>query len=118
MIERFAPGPRMSMAVSWPMSGQMVVTAGHVAQDRSADTAGQTRDILAQLDAILAEAGVSKADIVNAYIWLSDISTFDAMNAEWDAWVLPGATPARATTEAKLAHPDLKVEIQLFAVKA
>ncbi len=118
MIQRFKPNPRMSMAVSWPMTGQMVVTAGHVAQDRSADVAGQTKDILDQLDAVLAEAGVSKADIVSAYIWLSDISTFDQMNGVWDAWVLPGSTPARACTEAKLAHSDLRVEIQVYAVKA
>jgi enamine deaminase RidA (YjgF/YER057c/UK114 family) len=37
------------------------------------------------------------------------------MNAVWDAWVVPGRTPARATVEAKLAAPEYKVEIMVTA---
>lgn len=118
MIERFQSNQRMSMAVSWPLSGHMVAVAGQVADDRTADTAGQTRDILAKIDALLAAAGTSKVDIVTAYIWLSDIATFDEMNAVWDGWVAPGSAPARACVEAKLADPSLRVEIQVYAVKA
>lgn len=118
MIERFQSNQRMSMAVSWPLNGHMVAVAGQVADDRTADTAGQTRDILAKIDALLAAAGTSKTDIVTAYIWLSDIATFDEMNAVWDAWVAPGSAPARACVEAKLADPSLRVEIQVYAVKA
>lgn len=40
------------------------------------------------------------------------------MNAVWDAWVVPGSTPARACVEAKLADPGIRVEIQVYAVKA
>jgi enamine deaminase RidA (YjgF/YER057c/UK114 family) len=40
---------------------------------------------------------------------------YAAMNAVWDAWVAQGETPARATVEAKLAHPSYRVEIQLVA---
>ena len=118
MIQRFQSNPRMSMAVSWPMTGRMVAVAGQVANDRTADLAGQTRDILSKIDALLAEAGTSKADIVTAYIWLADISGFDEMNAVWDAWVAPGSSPARACVEAKLADPSLLVEIQVYAVTA
>jgi enamine deaminase RidA (YjgF/YER057c/UK114 family) len=39
------------------------------------------------------------------------------MNEVWDAWVAPGSTPARATVEAKLANPALKVEIMVQAAK-
>ncbi|MBV8073866.1 MAG: RidA family protein, partial [Candidatus Eremiobacteraeota bacterium] len=39
------------------------------------------------------------------------------MNAVWDAWVAPGDPPARATVEAKLARPDLKVEIMVVAAR-
>lgn len=118
MIERFHPGPRMSGAVSWPMTGRMVVVAGQVADDWTADVATQTREILAKIDGLLADAGVAKTDLVSAYVWLSDISTFNEMNAVWDAWVVPGSTPARACVEAKLADPGIRVEIQVYAVKA
>ena len=48
-------------------------------------------------------------------IYLSDIRTFDEMNAVWDAWVSPGNTPARATVEARLANPKYLVEIAVIA---
>ncbi|RWR27102.1 RidA family protein [Sinirhodobacter populi] len=118
MIERIEPNARMSMAVSWPLNGRMVVLSGQVADDRDGDVAAQTADILAKIDALLTKAGVGRKDIVSATIWLSDIATFDEMNAVWDAWVVPGSTPARACVEARLAHPSLRVEIQVHAVTA
>lgn len=118
MIERFGQNHRMSMAVSWPMTGRMIATAGQVADNLSGTVAEQTANILAKIDALLAEAGASKADVVTATIWLSDIATFQEMNAVWDAWLAPGSAPARATVEAKLALPDFKVEIQVHAVVA
>lgn len=118
MIERLQQNARMSMIVKWPLTGEMIALAGQVPNDRDADVAGQTADVLAKIDALLAEAGASKQDITSAQIWLSDISTFDQMNAVWDAWVAPGHAPARACVEARLAHPSIKVEIQVFALKA
>lgn len=118
MIERIQPNQRMSMVVTWPLTGRMIALSGQVADNRDEGVAAQTQNILAKIDALLAEAGADKTDIVSASIWLSDISTFDEMNAVWDAWVAPGAAPARACVEARLAHPTLKVEIQVFAVKA
>jgi enamine deaminase RidA (YjgF/YER057c/UK114 family) len=35
----------------------------------------------------------------------------------WEAWVVPGHTPARATVEAKLAAPQFTVEISCIAAK-
>lgn len=116
MIERIAQNARMSMAVSWPLTGRMVALAGQVADNRDGDVAAQTADILEKIDALLARAGAARKDIVTATIWLSDIATFDEMNRVWDAWVVPGATPARACVEARLAHPSLRVEIQVHAV--
>ncbi|RWY37384.1 RidA family protein [Falsigemmobacter intermedius] len=118
MIERFAQNQRMSGAVSWPLSGRMIVTAGQVADNLDGTTAEQTANVLAKIDALLAEAGASKADVVSATIWLSDMAEFQEMNGIWDAWVAPGAAPARATVEAKLALPQFKVEIQVHAVVA
>ncbi|SFR38026.1 Enamine deaminase RidA, house cleaning of reactive enamine intermediates, YjgF/YER057c/UK114 family [Yoonia tamlensis] len=76
----------------------------------------QTVDVLAKIDALLAEAGTDKTKLLTAQIWVSDIaSEFAEMNAVWDAWVPEGHAPARWTGEAKLATPDYNVEIIVTA---
>jgi enamine deaminase RidA (YjgF/YER057c/UK114 family) len=112
MIERIEVGPRMSQAV---VHGNTVYLAGQVADDPSVDVAGQTRQVLASIDMLLAAAGSDKTRILSATIYLANIGTFAQMNSEWDAWVPKGHTPARATVEAKLAAPQYKVEIQIVA---
>jgi enamine deaminase RidA (YjgF/YER057c/UK114 family) len=111
-IERFQVGPRMSQAV---VHAGVVYLAGQVADDPSQDVAGQTRQVLAAIDALLAQAGTDKTRILRAEIFLADIATFAQMNSVWDAWVPAGHTPARATVEAKLAGPQWKVEIVVTA---
>jgi len=113
-IERHQVGPRMSQAV---VHGNIVYLAGQVADDTSEDVAGQTRQILAKIDALLAAAGTDKSKLITTNIWLSDIATFGEMNSAWDAWVAPGNTPARATVEAKLATPAYRVEIMVTAAR-
>jgi enamine deaminase RidA (YjgF/YER057c/UK114 family) len=113
-IERIKVGPRMSQAIVY---GNLVYLAGQVADDSSTDVADQTRQILAKIDSLLAEAGTDKSKLISANIWLSEISTFNEMNAVWDAWVTPGSPPARACVEAKLAFPQLKVEIAAVAAR-
>ena len=112
-IRRIEAGPRMSGAV---IHGDTVYLAGQVSRDPAAKSvAEQTKAILGQIDATLAQAGSDKTKLLTAYIWLSDISTFEQMNSVWDAWVSKGNTPARATVEAKLAAPQYKVEIGVIA---
>ncbi len=114
-IKRLNTGPRLSQAV---IHGDTIFIAGQVATDTSADVAGQTRQILASIDALLAEAGSDKSKALSANIWLADIAaSYDEMNRVWDAWVIAGHTPARATVEAKLAKPIYKVEIALIAAR-
>ena len=74
--------------------------------------------MLAQIDALLAEAGSDKSQLLSATIYLPDIADFAAMNAVWEKWVVAGATPARATVQAILAAPEYKVEIQVVAAIA
>ena len=116
-IERHGMGPRLSDMVIYAPShtGRLVYLAGQVAEDRNADIGAQTRSVLAQIDRLLGEAGTDKSRILSATIYLADMADYTAMNAQWDAWVPKGETPARATVEAKLAHPAYKVEIQLVA---
>ncbi len=114
-IERIQPGPRMSQAV---VHNGMVFLAGQVAQGKpGASVAEQTRDILERIDALLAAAGTDKTKLLTANIWLAEIKTFDEMNSVWDKWVAPGAAPARATVEAKLAAPHYTVEIAVTAAR-
>ncbi len=112
-IKRLEVGPRMSQGV---VHGNMVYLAGQVAGAAKGKSVGeQTKDILANIDRLLKEAGTSKAKLITTNIWLADISKFAEMNAEWDKWVSPGNTPARATVEAKLAGPEYTVEIMVTA---
>ncbi|MDX9839748.1 MAG: RidA family protein [Azoarcus sp.] len=113
-IERHRANQRMSQVV---VSGQMVFLAGQVAQDASADVAGQTTQILAQMDELLTVAGTSKSNLLSVTIWLTDIRAFQSMNAVWDAWIDAANPPARACVEARLARPELKVEIQATALR-
>jgi enamine deaminase RidA (YjgF/YER057c/UK114 family) len=85
--------------------------AGQVADDPSADVKGQTTQILAKIDKLLAQLGADKTRILSASIWLADYSSFAAMNEVWDAWVPEGHAPARACVESKLAFPQYTVEI-------
>ena len=115
MIQRIKPGPRMSGAV---VHGSTVYLAGQVAQNAAGQSVTeQTKDILSIIDGLLAEAGTDKSKLLMANIWLTDIGTFQEMNAVWDGWVSPGNAPARATVEAKLAAPQYTVEIAVIAAK-
>ena len=77
--------------------------------------AGQTAQVLATIDRLLAEAGTDKTKILMAQIFVANMKEFDGMNQAWDAWVAPGNSPPRATVEARLANPDYKVEIVVTA---
>ncbi|WP_342399153.1 RidA family protein [Paucibacter sediminis] len=112
MIERFEVGARMSeMAVH----NGVVYLAGQVASDASLDITGQTADVLAQIDRLLKLAGSDKTKILRAQIYIADVAEFAGMNKAWDAWVVAGHTPPRATVEAKLAKPEWKVEVVITA---
>ena len=111
-VKRLNAGPRMSGAV---VNGNTVYLAGQVADDTSQATAGQTKQVLAKIDALLKAAGTDKSKLLSANVWLPDIGNFAEMNSAWDAWVSPGNTPARATVEARLANPKYLVEIMVTA---
>ncbi len=111
-IQRHQVGARMSEIA---VHAGVAYLAGQVSSDASLDAQGQTSNVLAAIDALLAAAGTSKANILRAQIYLADIGDFAAMNAAWDAWVVPGHTPPRATVQAALAKPGWKVEIVVTA---
>jgi enamine deaminase RidA (YjgF/YER057c/UK114 family) len=95
----------------------VVYLAGMVPERGDTDIAGQTADVLAQVEQRLQEAGSDKSRILRAQIYLADIADIHAMNVVWDAWVVPGTAPPRATVQAALADPAWKIEIVVTAAQ-
>lgn len=112
MVQRFDVGARLSeMAVH----NGVCYLAGQVAADDSQDAAGQTRQVLAAIDALLARAGSDKSRLLMCQIFLADLADFAAMNEVWEAWLPAGHAPPRATVQAALARPGWKVEMVVTA---
>jgi enamine deaminase RidA (YjgF/YER057c/UK114 family) len=111
-ITRYQPGKRMSAAVK---HNNTVYLAGQVATDGKASIEDQTKDVLTQIDALLKEAGTDKSKILLVNVYLPNMADFAAMNSSYDAWVDKANPPARATIEARLADPNLRVEISAIA---
>ena len=114
-IERRHVGKRLSESV---VHNHTVYLAGQVADDPKLPARGQTEQVLASIDRLLAEAGSDKSKILSATIFLASIADYAEMNAAWDAWIPQGATPARATVQAQLFQPQYKVEIVVIAAVA
>lgn len=94
-----------------------VFTQGVVAADPTGDITAQTRDVLAQIDALLEQHGTDNTRMLQAQIWLKSIDDRAAMNAVWAAWLPAGGAPARVCVEAKLAAPEYLVEIMVTACR-
>ena len=109
-IERIDTGARMSRIVK---HAGVAYLCGQVGEGGT--VAEQTRDCLRRVEALLERAGSSPERILQATVWLADMADFEEMNTVWDAWVPEGHAPARACGEARLARPDLRVEIIVTA---
>lgn len=113
-IQRFHVGPRLSEIAIF---NRVVYLAGQVPDDASQGIEGQTRQVLAHIDRLLAEAGSDKSLILTCQIFLKDINLITTMNTVWDAWVAEGHTPPRATVEANLANPEWLIEVVVTAAQ-
>jgi enamine deaminase RidA (YjgF/YER057c/UK114 family) len=112
MIQRFEIGKRLSeMAVY----NGTIYLSGQIPEDTSVNIQGQTKQVLESIDGLLAQAGSDKSKILHAQIFLPDLGDFAAMNEVWEAWVVPGHTPTRATVQAALANPKWKIEVVVTA---
>ncbi len=114
-LQRFHVGDRLS---EMTIFNHVVYLAGQVPGDATQDIRGQTAQVLAQIDRLLAEARTDSGHILMAQIYLADIADIDAMNVVWDDWVPPGDAPPRATVQARLARPEWKIEIVVTAAIA
>lgn len=113
-IQRHDQSSILSQAV---VHGDTVYLAGVVAKDLEQDVKGQTRQVLDEIDRLLAKCGSSKSKVLQCHIWVTDIRNRAPMNEVWTAWVDKSNLPARACVEAKLADPKALVEIMVIAAK-
>lgn len=112
-IHRHEPAKRYSHAV---VHNGTAYLAGAVAQDLTGDIEQQTRETLADIDATLAALGTDKTRLLSAQIWLRDLpADFDRMNVIWESWLPPECAPTRATCEARMADPGIRIEVIIIA---
>src|SRR5580693_4277041 len=97
--------------------GDLVFLAGQVADDKDGDITKQTREALAKVDDMLSRAGTDKSRLLSVQIWLRTMDDFAAMNAVYDAWVVPGDTPTRCCGKVELADPAYRIEIVGIAAR-
>jgi enamine deaminase RidA (YjgF/YER057c/UK114 family) len=111
-ITRYQPGKRLAAAVK---HNNTLYLSGQVANNATAGVEEQTREILGIIDGLLKEAGTDKSKLLMVNVYLPNMADFAAMNAAYDAWLDRNNLPARATIEARLADPNLRVEISAIA---
>jgi enamine deaminase RidA (YjgF/YER057c/UK114 family) len=113
-IKRLYVGKRLSEVA---IHNETAYLAGQIAEETSADIQGQTREVLGHVDRLLAESGSDKTCILSCQIYIKDMKDFAGMNEVWDDWVASGHTPPRATVEARLANPEVLVEMVIIAAQ-
>ena len=113
-IIRTEPSKVLAKAVEYH---GFVYCQGVTASDLSKDIVGQTKQVLAKIDAALEGPGTDKTRLLQAQIWLKDIRDRDAMNTVWSAWLPEGGAPARACVQANMADPRHLVEIMVTTCK-
>src|SRR5262245_8600470 len=111
-ITRIVPGPRMTQV---SVHRSTVYLCGQVADRRPSSVTDQAKQIFEKIDNYLAMAGSTKSKMLFVEVWLSNMAYYDEFNAAWDAWVDPENTPGRACCEARMASPDMLVELTVTA---
>ena len=100
----------------------LIFVAGQVGVDSKGKPTGdggmaaQTRQTIANLAAVLADAGATLADVVSTTVYVKDFSEYKTFDQVWQE-CFGGHKPARATVKAELVHPALLVEIQAIALR-
>jgi len=116
-ITRLGTGdPRSSKIVKYNGTVYLAGQVGIIDQLSASDITEQTKQTLAKIDDLLAEAGTSKSRLLEARIWVLDVPQhFAKMNEVWNAWVDPENKPARFCVQSPMARPNILVEIQIVA---
>ena len=102
--------------------GSVVITSGQIPLDPATgafaadDIAGQTRQCLKDVGAVLAQAGLGMENIIKTTVFLKDMNDFAAMNEVY-ATFFPGEPPALSAVEVARLPKDALVEIEAIAVR-
>ncbi len=118
-----AIGPYSQAMVVTAVDKKWVFTSGQIGTDPATgamvegDVAEQTRQVLANLGAVLAASGASFADIVKTTVFLASMDDFATVNAIYGE-KFQNDPPARSTVQAARLPRDAKVEIEAIAVIA
>jgi enamine deaminase RidA (YjgF/YER057c/UK114 family) len=113
-IHRMGGNGRRSACVVY---GGLVYLSGITTVDLQADILGQTRDVLAQIDKLLAASGSGKSRVLSANVTLRAMEDYGGFNAAWDEWITDGLEPARNVVQGGLAIPEYLVKIALIAAQ-
>jgi len=97
------------------ISGQLPINPA-VGKITATDIAAQTEQSLANVKAILEEAGYTLADVVKTTVFLSDIANFSAMNEVYKQFYVADC-PARSAFAVKDLPQGALVEIETIATK-
>ncbi len=97
--------------------GDTIYFAGLVSEDLKLDMAGQTRDVLKQLDTLLKQHGSSRDRVLTALIFIPDMDLKPAMNAVWKEFFPSAALPTRATIGVKDLGENVLLEVVFTAAK-
>lgn len=103
------------------VAGNLLFVSGQIPLDPATgqlvdgDIEAQTRQVLRNLDAILAAAGTSFAAVVRTTVYMTDLTEFAAMNRVYETVVTQPA-PARATVQVSRLPRDARIEIDLIAM--
>jgi 2-iminobutanoate/2-iminopropanoate deaminase len=120
-----APAPVGPYNQAIAVSGQMVFVAGQIALDPASgaivgekDVTKQTRQVMANLEAILTASGATFADVVKTTVFLADMNDFAAVNAVYSKYFDEATAPARACVQVSRLPKDVLVEIDCIAAIA
>lgn len=103
-------------------AGQYVFCSGQIPIDPAAgrivatEIEGQTKQVLANVTAVLGAAGLALKDVVKATVFLKDMGDFGKMNPLYEAAFAPHK-PARSTVQVARLPADALVEIEVVAFK-
>ncbi|WP_349295516.1 RidA family protein (plasmid) [Thioclava sp. 'Guangxiensis'] len=95
----------------------MLHFGGLIADDLGLDMQGQTAQICAKIDALLAEVGSSKEKLVTAMLYITDFDQKEGMNAAWLDWLAADELPTRATIGVANLGKDVLIEVVVSAVR-
>ena len=97
--------------------GGIMHFGGLIADDLAQDMKGQTAQICAKIDKLLAEVGSSKEKLVTAMLYITDFDQKEGMNEAWLEWLPAEHLPTRATIGVAELGKDVMIEIVVSAVR-